>query len=65
MKKYICDVCGKEFGRNVPNVFSSTIGQSCFYATIKQDFDICTDCFNKIHEAQENAINDIKSKRNN
>ena len=68
MKKYICDVCGKEFGGNVilmnlgfgfpPNQFTIDDG---FYSREKTDADICEDCYKAIAKAQQDAIDKIKN----
>lgn len=59
MKIFICDVCKKVIGREVSWSISPYL-QSEFYYTPKTHSDICSDCFNKIAEAQNKVIEEIR-----
>lgn len=66
MKRYICDVCGKEFGYNVSySLVTTTYKQADFIDDgfifkKKDDADICSNCYNRIAEAQNREIKQIK-----
>ena len=67
MKTYNCDICGKDFGKQVsiylaptfhPNNFTIDNG---FYSNIGcSDKDVCNICFDRIAHAQEDIIKQIK-----
>ena len=65
MKKITCDICKKDTGTNVSfSMQTPTYGINEFDAGFnyspRQNADICNDCYNKIAEAQSNAIKKIK-----
>lgn len=63
MKIITCDLCKKDMGRNV-GIYTFIVPQfspSDFFMGeyTKKDSDICTDCWNKIAEAQKKSIEEI------
>jgi DNA-directed RNA polymerase subunit RPC12/RpoP len=64
MKKYICDICKKEFGYAVASyiqpAFKVSEFDSGFFIGTKSDADVCSECHKKISEAQNKAIEEIR-----
>ena len=64
VKVYICDICGKEFGKQVSMymapIYNPTNFDSKFFVGAKTEVDICTSCLDKIAKAQQKEIEKIK-----
>jgi hypothetical protein len=67
MKVITCDICKKEFGKNVglkfcssPKYLESDFDNGFYIGGFKpNNADICLDCWNKIAEAQNKAVEEI------
>lgn len=67
MKIITCDLCKKDMGLTVgwktvtvPKYLEHDFSMSVGYG--REESDICTDCWNEIAEAQNKAVENIKSK---